>query len=408
MKKNNNTEQKEKRTGKKAAALLRGIVEVAVPGGMTAGSVIFYGLETAEQIRTGILAGLLLLLVQFAKARSLIVKDYLYDNDEHPNRFTFVYLIMFGLSCLFPLFTQMGWPFLSIAVALTLFSNAIIGMVSFSTLLTVSCVLAGASSHVFVMYFLCGICAVILFSVLDESFRVEIPILLSCMVYVTSMCANTIITQNRNLSFEMFVIPVIGLFLNVVLMLMLLWYINTRVVRREINRYVEINDPEYALMTRIKEHGMIYYYHAIHTAYLCNKIASRAQMDADIVRAAGFYHEAGVLLGENTKENLMAVVRGEYHFPPEVCEILVEYKKGGKLKHKETAVLFMSALVVDTLMGLFAEDKNAKVNYKELIEGLFHKQTVKGRFSQCDISMDEMTLMKKILMEENLYYDFLR
>ena len=408
MKKKNNTEQKEKRTGIKAGVLLRGAAEVVIPGGMTAASVLLYGLETAEQIRTGVLAGLLLLLVQFAKARSRIVKDYLYDNDEHPNRFTFVFVFLFGLSCLFPLFTQMGWPYLSIAVALTLFSNAMIGMVSFSTLLTISCVLAGASAHIFVMYFVCGICAVVLFSILDESFRVEIPILLSCMVYVTSMCANTIIIRNSNLSFEMLVIPIIGLFLNIVLMLMLLWYINTRVVRREINRYVEINDPEYVLMTRIKEKGMPYYYHAIHTAYLCNKIASRAHMDVDVVRAAGFYHEAGVLLGENTKENLMAVVRVEYKFPPEVCEILVEYKKNGRFKHKETAVLFMSALVVDTLMELFAKDKDAKVNYKELIEGLFHKQTAKGRFLECDISMEEMTLMKKILMEENLYYDFLR
>lgn len=369
---------------------------------------ILYGLETAEQIRTGVLAGLLLLLVQFAKARSRIAKDYLYDNDKHPNRFTIVYLLLFGLSCLFPMFTQMGWPYLSIAVALTLFSNAVIGMVSFAALLTISCVLAGASAHIFIMYFVCGLCAVVLFSVLDESYRVEIPIALSCMVYVTSMCANTIIIRNSNLSFEMFVIPIIGLFLNVVLMLMLLWYINTRVVRREKNRYVEINDPEYALMARIKEHGMIYYYHAIHTAYLCNKIASRTQMDTDVARAAGFYHEAGVLKGENTKENLMAVVRGEYGFPPEVCEILAEYKKDGRLKHKETAVLFMSALVVDTLMEIFAEDKGAKVNYKELIEGLFHKQTVKGRFTQCNITMEEMTMMKKILMEENLYYDFLR
>lgn len=375
---------------------------------MTAGSVILYGLETAEQIRTGVLAGLLLLLVQFVKARSGIAKDYLYDNDEHPNRFTAVFLPMFGAACLFPLFTQLGWPYLCIAVALTLFSNAMIGMVSFTALLTVSCMLSGASTHIFIMYFMCGICAVILFSVVDESFRVEIPILLSFLVYLTAMCANTVIVRNSNLSFEMFVIPVISLFLNIVLVLMLLWYINTRVVRREKNHYVDINDPEYALMTRIKEHGMLYYYHAIHTAYLCNKIASRTGMDADIVRAAGFYHEAGILLGENTKENLMAVVRGEYDFPEEVCEILVDYKKGGRLKHKETAVLFMSAMVVDTLMELFAEDKKAKVNYKELIEGMFHKQTAKGRFLQCDITMEEMTLMKKILMEENLYYDFLR
>ncbi len=390
------------------AAALRTAVELVIPAGMTALALSFYPLSVEEKIRTGVLAGLLLLLVQFAKGRSRLADDYLYDNKNKGGRFSIAYLVLYAAACLFPLFTQLGWPFLSIAVVLTLFSNALVGMVSFTALLTISSLLGGVSMHVFMMYFICGICAVVLFSALDESFRVEVPMILTCLVYIVSMSANLIITRNANLSFEMLIVPIISLFLNIVLILMFLWYCNTRIVSRLKGRYMEINDPEFELMVRIKEAGMTYYYHAIHTAYLCNKLAVRLHMNADAVRAAGFYHDAGVIHRTDSKEGLLAVVRDEYRFPQEVCSILEEYKTGGSIATKEAAVLLMSVTVIDTIMSLFEKDKNARVNYPELIEGLFQKKTDKGIFRHCNISIEEMGLMKKILTEENLYYDFLR
>lgn len=409
MKKEKKADRQKTHTKKNGAEILRTAAEIVIPAGMTALSVYLYGIVAAEQIRIGVLVGLLLLLVQFARARSRIADDYLYDNRWNQNRFLAAYLVLFGASCLFPLFTQMGWPFLSIAVVLTLFSNALVGMAAFTSLLTVSALIGGVSMQVFLMYFICGICAAVLFSSLDESFRVELPMILSCMVYGTSMCANVIITRNANLSYEMFIIPVISLFLNVVLILMLLWYTNTRIAGRIKGRYMEINDPEYELMQKIKKTGMQYYYHAIHTAYLCNKIAVRLQMNADAVRAAGFYHEAGVIHhAADPKNSLLTVVRDEYRFPQEVCDILEEYTEGGPVKNKETAVLMMSAAVIESIMKKFEKDKDAKINYKELIELLFQNKMDKGSFQRCNITMEEMGLMKKILMEENLYYDFLR
>ncbi len=393
---------------KKGMEVLCTVAEILLPAGMTALAIHLYGISTDEKIRTGVIAGLLILLVQFARVRSWIADDYLYDNKDHPVRFLLAYVVLFGASCLFPLFTQMGWPFLFVAIVLTLLGNAVVGMVSFTALLTVASLLGGVSMHVFMVYFICGICVTVLFSSLDESFRIEIPVILSCMVYMTSMCANIIITRNANLSFEMFIIPVISLFLNVVMMLMFLRYANMRIVSRTRNRYMEINDPEFELMVKIREAGMTYYYHAIHTAYLCNKIASRLQMNVGAVRAAGFYHEAQVIHGPDEKTGLLSVVRDEYHFPQEVCDILEEYQKGGEIRTKENAVLTMSVCVIDSIMSVFETDKNAKVDYRQMIERLFSEKTDKGFFRRCNISIEEMGIMKKILMEENLYYDFLR
>lgn len=369
--------------------------------------VYLYPLELSEQIRTMVTVALFLLLLLFSEIRSRIAGDYLYDNAAHRGRFYMAYVVLFALACFFPMFTRTGWPFLFYAVVLTLFGNSITGMVSYVSILSFTCLVGQTDFQTFLFYFFTGMCVVILFSVLDENFRIEIPVILSLLCFMVSLCANLIITQNANLSFQMFLVPLISLFLNTVLMIMFLWFVNISVINREKSRYQEINDPEFELMAKMKEAGKQHYYQAIHTAYLCNKIASRLSMDTDAVRAAGFYHGAGIIKGEDSLENLMEICR-EYEFPEKVCDILREYKQNGRILNKETAVVLMSSAVIDAIMSLFEQDHDAKIQYHEVIGHLFQKKTEKGIFDKCNISIYEMNQMKKILVEENLYYDFLR
>ncbi len=315
--------------------------------------------------------------------------------------------ILFAISCFFPMFTKTGWPLLFFAVVLTLFSDCIMGMVSYVTILSFTCMIGQVDFYTFLFYFISGLCAVILFSVLDERFKIEIPLILSLLCFVASLCANVVITQNANLSLQMFIVPFISLFLNTVLIIMFLWYVNMAIVSREKTRYQEINDPEYELMTKIKEAGKEYYFHAIHTAYLCNRISTKLAMDTDAIRAAGFYRSAGIIKGEDDMQNLMAVCK-EYEFPDKVCAILREYKANGRIKTKEAAVVLMSGAVIDSIMYLFAQNPKANIQYSEVIGTLFSKKMDKGIFEHCNITIFEMNQMKKILMEEKLYYDFLR
>lgn len=350
---------------------------------------------------------LFLLLLVFCESKSKIAGDYLYDNERHRGRFYQSYMILFALASAFPMFTKTGWPFLFYAVVLTLFSNSVTGMVSYVSILSYTCLLGQVDFNTFLVYFFSGMCVVILFSVLDEKFKIEIPLILSVLCFMVSLCANQIITQNANLSLQMFLVPMISLFLNIVLIFMFLWYINISVINREKNRFQEINDPEFELMEKIKEQGKEHYFHAIHTAYLCNKIATRLSMDVDTVRAAGFYHKAGIVKGEDNIDNLMDICK-EYDFPEKVCDILKEYKKNSRILKKETAVVVMSDAVISSIMQRFTQDKNAVIQYDEMIGQLFKNKMDRGIFNNCDISLHEMNQMKKILIEENLYYDFLR
>lgn len=366
-----------------------------------------YGLAEARRLQCLVMTALLCLLLIFTECRSALAGDYLYNNAAHRRRFYLSYILLFGISCFFPLFTTLGWPLLIIAVIMTCFSNSLTGMVAYVSILGFLGLVGQVDINVFLTYFFSGLCAAVLFSVIDQKFRIELPLILSLLCHMVCVCANIVITQNANLSFQMFIVPLISLFLNTVMLFMFLWYVNGAVVNQITGRYQVINDPEFELMKRIKEVGNDYYYHAIHTAYLCNKIAGRLSMDPNAVRAAGFYHEAGIVLGEDTPENTLKILK-EYAFPDGVDVILEEFWAGGKLKTREAAVLTMSAEVIDEIMGLFAADSSFKVKYDELISRMLENKTKAGMFDQCDITIREMNLMKKILIEENLYYDFLR
>lgn len=68
----------------------------------------------------------------------------------------------------------------------------------------------------------------------------------------------------------------------------------------------------------------------------------------------------------------------------------------------------MSNLVIETISNKIAKEKEAKINYKQLIQDLFMEKQNQGFFEQCDFTMRELFEMKKSFVEESLYYDFLR
>ena len=400
------TEDREERTAKRKK-VLAGVLCYVLPLLFCVAASFLYPIPMYEKIRTIVLVTMLLMVLLFAEKRSGITKAYLYDNGARTERFYMAFWILFAIACFFPMFSKMGWPLLFFAVVLTMFSECIMGMVSYVAILSFTCMVGQVDFYTFLFYFISGVCAIVLFSVIDERFKIEIPLTLSLLCFVASLCANVVITQNANLSLQMLIVPFISLFLNAILIIMFLWYVNVSIISREKSRYQEINDPEYELMNKMKEAGKEHYFHAIHTAYLCNRIATKLSMDTDAIRAAGFYRSAGIVMGEDNMQNLMAVCK-EYEFPDKVCAVLKEYKAGGRLKTKEAAVVTMSGAVIDSIMYLFAQNAKANIQYSEVIGAIFSKKMQKGIFDQCDITMYEMNQMKKILMEEKLYYDFLR
>jgi hypothetical protein len=171
---------------------------------------------------------------------------------------------------------------------------------------------------------------------------------------------------------------------------------------------MEINDPECPLLVELKDKSKDEYHHAMHTAYLADKIAKRLNMDDAAVKACGYYNRIGILRGENSWDNVSAICKG-YHFPPYARKILREYvDPGEKLVSKETMVVLFADTIVSQIMSTFAENPQAQIDYGKLIDSVFQEKLETQELWCNEISLTQIREMKKIFTEEKLYYDFLR
>lgn len=381
-----------------------------VTGAGTGAAAFLYGRTLIETAGIVILAlmgagGLLFAMEQSAEADS-----FLFDNKEHLWRFFVIYLICLAGSMLFPMLPAGGWPYLAVFVGLMLFSNQLIGVFSGAVLLMISCLLSTtADSYIqFFVYFTGGLVGIIVFSYINVSFKVGLPLLVSLMVQMVCLSIQEVLYVNEKLMASMFLIPAVNLLVCLILLLVFLKYFSVSIIYKNRDRYMDINDPECPLLVELKNKSKEEYYHAIHTAYLCDRIAKRLKLDDAVVKACGYYHRIGTLIGENSWENVQGILE-ENHFPQRVKEVLKEYiDKTEIMISKETIILLFSDTIISSVNYLFSKDPQIQLDYPKMIEGIFKKRIESGMIDHSDLTFGELQEMKNILVEEKLYYDFLR
>lgn len=346
--------------------------------------------------------------VVFAFAMSEINKLFVYRNEGKYSRFALMYLGGLTASIFLPYLPVIGWPFLVIFVLLGVFSNGITGLIAGSVCLLISVNLAGGNFAIFWMYFISGVVGTLVFSMLNEEFRVGLPMFISLLILTLCLTANVILFSQEQLSAVQFLIPVINLMVCCILLLISLKVFSSTVIHRNREKYMDINDPEFPLLVQLKEMSKEEYYHAVHTAYLSDRISKRLKLDDAAAKACGYYHRIGRLKGENTWENVCAVCN-EYHFPPNTKKILKEYVDDSeKLVSKETVVVLFADCIVSSIQYLFEKDPKAELDYEQIINTVFDKKLETDELWDSDISLSQIREMKKIFIEEKLYYDFLR
>lgn len=346
--------------------------------------------------------------VWFSIERSRQEDSFLFDNEEHPGRFLVIYLISLLGSILFPMLPVGGWTYLVIFVGLMLFSNQIIGLLSGTVLLMISVMIQGSSASTFFVYFVGGLVGITVFSYVDKSFKVWIPVLVSLLVQMVCLSVQEVLFVNEVLHAQMFVIPSANILVCLILLLILLKFFSFSTIYGSRNIYMDINDPECPLLVELKAFSKDEFYHAIHTAYLCDRIARRLQMDDAVVKACGYYHRIGTMKGENSWENVRSTLE-EYHFPPEVLNVLKEYiDNNEKILSRETVVLLFCDTLITTINYLFSKEPQMQIDYQKIVNAIFKKKLESGMIDYSNISLGDLQEMKKILVEEKLYYDFLR
>lgn len=386
-----------------------GFVMMFVLSGVIAGTgSLLYNMSAAEIICNTVMVMLGTGIVIFSLAASEIYELYFYPNQGKYGKFTVFYLAGLALSLLFPLLPVSGWPFLIIFVLLSLFSNSISGLTAGSVCLMLSILLmSNGSIHVFFLYFISGLVGVMVFSRLNESFKVGIPAFISLLCLLIGLLVNVVLFE-ESLSVPQLIIIPINLMVNFILLLIILKIFSNSVIHKERNKYMDLNDPEFPLLVQLKELSKEEYYHAVHTAYLCDKIAKRLGYDDTVVKACGYYHRIGILKGEVSWENTKEIC-AEYHIPNDVRKILEEYMVPSQtIASKETMVVLFADCIVSSISRLFAKDSKAKLDYEKIVDTIFNNKMKSEKMWKNSMSLGELKEMRKIFSEEKLYYDFLR
>ena len=377
-------------------------------GGITLVGSRLYDKSTETLIRNTVMILAGTGIVIFAFIMEEINRRFIYRNDGKYARFAMMYLGSLIASVFLPYLPVTGWPFLVIFVLLGVFSDGVTGLVAGSVCLLLSVNIAGGSFSVFWLYFISGATGILVFSTLNEDFKVGLPMFISLAILTLSLTANVILLSQEQLSMAQFMIPVINLIVCCILLLVSLKMFSTTVIHRNREKYMEINDPEFPLLVQLKDMSKEEYFHAIHTAYLSDRIARRLGLDDAAAKACAYYQRIGKLRGDNTWENVSAICN-EYHFPPNTKKILKEYVDDSeKIVSKETVVVLFADCIVSSILYLFEKDPKAELDYVQLVDTVFQKQLETDELWGSQISLAQIREMKKIFVEERLYYDFLR
>ncbi len=354
-----------------------------------------------------ICAGVVIFMLFDAAARGK--EGFSYDNFYKRNRFFVVYMSMVILSCLFSFVPNVFWPYMSLIVILALFSNAEIGIISGISFVTISVMLEqnGSFGELF-MYVLAGAVAIALFRDLKENTSIGLPTFVALLMQGVLLIAFNVLFQNRTLSFNLLLLPILNLMVNLIILLVFLNMFGVYIIRKSNDMYMEINDTEYPLLAALKEKDKEYF-RAIHTGYLSERISLDLGFNERAVKTCAYYHRIGVLDGKMKWEDVEHYYT-DNNFPIEAIEYLHEYIEPakGKIKSKEALTVQLSETVIASIMYLIKQNKDAKIDYDKLIDGLFDKKEKEGELKEYNITFNEYDQMRKILKKEKLYYDFLR
>lgn len=366
-----------------------------------------YNKPFGEIIRNGVFAVVFAMGFLYFYQYSYLTEKLDYDNKEHPYRLLFAYLVSFLFSLLFPLIDKRAWFFLCMAVAIALFSNAILAFYLVSGLILTSVILAGSDEVTVFVYFFTSFIGVLLFQDIDKSFKVSSSIFISELSLIVLEIAGFLLIQNEQLSAEEFVMPIVNVAINAIALFFSLKYFNVYIANRYRNKFLELNDQEYKALIELKEISVDEYFRSIHTAYLTERMAHAIGCDVDVAKNLAYYHRIKKVFNYSEEDCVNFV--NENEFPPKAKDSLLTFlDKNSPLVSKESCIVYISDKFISLLMNIFKQDKKALVDYEEVINALFEKNFLVTTLAESDLTQKDYRAIKNILLKETLYYDFLR
>lgn len=329
-------------------------------------------------------------------------------NKDHEVRYSIIVVLcaaaLFGM----PYIPFLAAPVAITAVVMTVFSGGFCGLVSYLFMVMQYILLSGLKTEQVVVLVFSGLLGIVLFKSLDREFR-YVGILFAYMVSDLVCCSvYYVMTVPRAELGDSVMYVGIRLFSELMVILISLKITGKYCVYRDEDFYKRINSPDYKLLVRLKSVNKETYMHAVHTAYLSEKISQKIAINTTLAKAGAYYHKIGILEGADTIENTLKICRNN-KFPMPLIELLEEYGDRKTVRiSKETAVVQLSDMVVSYISRMFENDKNAVLDYEKIIDDIIHEKMDSRDWNKCVLTMGELCKIKDSLLEVKLYYDFLR
>ncbi|WP_026508021.1 hypothetical protein [Butyrivibrio sp. MC2013] len=401
------------------------------------GAAIYYHLDMAVAVRNLLVTVFGTVITVYVYNDARIRGRLFFDNEDHPLRFYGLFAI-FALAGLFlPMVNSMIWPFICVFVILSLCSERLPGIIGSTVLLMTGVHLtADASSGVFFMYLMAGLVSALLICGASESLSFGWPLMASLMILLVMLSAYHLLFLNQTFGMNMLAAPLINAGISLVLLLIMLNFYGVYVVRGKSDAYMEINDPEYGILVKLRKEDPASYYRAVHTAYLAEKCAEGLELDIGAVKCCAYYHEqldpeiaaaasakapaiasskglaetakkAYSAAGEDADEEIRALA---LKMPREARQLINEYRNGGKNSpvSKEATLVSLCEDLVRRITEIYSLNSKAKPDTDRLIDDLVEKKEIYGNLKDSRISMAEIGIIKTLLKKEKQYYDLLR
>lgn len=299
-------------------------------------------------------------------------------------------------------------PLLSFGLLLMLFTDFAVGICAYALFCMNITLLSASAADVFFYYFITGLFAMALYvRILKGTFCIVKPVIMISAVSIVLYTALSVLRFFK-LTADMIINPMIGLLLNIFILSIALYVYNRNVLHPDSDKYAQINDPEYTLLMQLKSQDKDTYFLAIHTAYLCDRIADRLGLDRSLLKAGGYYERIGILLDKKYYEKNREIMK-QHRFPSELISLIEECTpQKSNPKHKEAAIIMMSDAVITGISHLIRKKPDEKIDYGKIIDVVIEKMQRSGVFRECNMTLGEFCKVQQYLKEEALYYDFLR
>lgn len=341
---------------------------------------------------------------------AVITKRVDYDNALHPYRFFSVFLICLVFSLFLPRMSALAWPAVVLYVWPTFVSDRVTGFFAGTGFLFIACLLSPENTQaLFIAYTATGACAVISFSEIDRDFSKLRAVGITVLVQCFASCACVFLFRYQPLTFEQFVLPIVSIALSSFLLVILTYWFSSVYLKWDRDRYMDINDPEFSLMTAIRSKSKEEYFRAVHCAYLTEKAAGALALKKQAAKTLAYYKRIGCLddEGDSVWEETEHYF-SDFEFPEDAVLLLKEYMIPDSGQSKEGTVVLLCDELVVSLTDIFKKNKDAHVNYDDIIDKLFTTALEKGKLKNSDLSIRELEDFRALLKQEKLYYDFLR